>query len=494
MDRGVMKTKAKGIILIGLGPGNPDLLTREAWSLLNTISEIHLLTAHHSPVQGFPKGLQVHSFDNILDGEEDYQKVLDQIVRTVIELGCRPEGVVYGVPGHPFIGEATSQEIYQRAKAEDLPVELIEGISLIGPTLAAIGLKESSHISVAPVLELVNNYYPLSPPNFPAIITQIHSKKSISKVKATLLALYPSNHPVQLVHAAGTPNLVVENLPLDQIDQSESDHFSILSSLYVPPLGLHTSFEEFQELIAHLRSPEGCPWDREQSHQTLRRNLMEETFEALEAIDRADPELMKEEFGDLLLQITLHAQIASENGDFTMSDVIKGIYSKLVHRHPHVFGDMDLKDSQVVIRNWERLKALERGENEQKEKGLLVGIPTSMPALAVAEAYQRRAARVGFDWPKIEGVIDKIKEEIDEFMNSDGKEAQVEEIGDILFAVANVARWVDIDPEEALRSANQQFRRRFAVIESEARRSGKQLSDMTLEEMDKIWDQAKKDQ
>jgi tetrapyrrole methylase family protein/MazG family protein len=492
MDRGVMKTKAKGIILLGLGPGNPDLLTREVWSLLNSISEIYLLTTHHSSVQGFPKGLQVHSFDNILDGEEDYQKVLDHIVRTVIELGCRPEGVVYGVPGHPFIAEATSQEIYQRAKAEGLPVELIEGISLIGPTLAAIGLDQSSHISVVPMLELVSNYHPLNPPNFPAIITQIHSKISLSRVKTTLLALYPSNHPVQLVHAAGTPNLAVENLPLDQIDQSEK--VGILTSLYVPQLGVHTSFEEFQELIAHLRSPEGCPWDREQSHQTLRRNLMEETFEALEAIDRADPELMQEEFGDLLLQITLHAQIASENGDFTMSDVIKGIYSKLVHRHPHVFGDMDLKDAQVVIKNWERLKALERGENEQKEKGLLEGIPTSMPALAVADAYQRRAARVGFDWPKIEGVIDKIKEEIDEFMNSDGKKAQVEEIGDILFAVANMARWVDIDPEAALRSANEQFRIRFAVIESEAQRSGKQLSDMTLEEMDEIWHRAKKEQ
>jgi tetrapyrrole methylase family protein/MazG family protein len=492
MDRGVMKTKAKGIILLGLGPGNPDLLTREVWSLLNSISEIYLLTTHHSSVQGFPKGLQVHSFDNILDGEEDYQKVLDHIVRTVIELGCRPEGVVYGVPGHPFIAEATSQEIYQRAKAEGLPVELIEGISLIGPTLAAIGLDQSSHISVVPMLELVSNYHPLNPPNFPAIITQIHSKISLSRVKTTLLALYPSNHPVQLVYAAGTPNLAVENLPLDQIDQSEK--VGILTSLYVPQLGVHTSFEEFQELIAHLRSPEGCPWDREQSHQTLRRNLMEETFEALEAIDRADPELMQEEFGDLLLQITLHAQIASENGDFTMSDIIKGIYSKLVHRHPHVFGDMDLKDAQVVIKNWERLKALERGENEQKEKGLLEGIPTSMPALAVADAYQRRAARVGFDWPKIEGVIDKIKEEIDEFMNSDGKKAQVEEIGDILFAVANMARWVDIDPEAALRSANEQFRIRFAVIESEAQRSGKQLSDMTLEEMDEIWHRAKKEQ
>jgi tetrapyrrole methylase family protein/MazG family protein len=485
-----MEKAGKGITLLGLGPGNPELLTREAWALLNSISEIYLLTAHHSAVHAFPEDLQIHSFDDMFGFESNYSNVIEHIVQIIIGLGHRLEGVVYGVPGHPLITEVTGPEVFRQARVEGLPIRLIEGVSLIDSTLSSIGLQASPQMTIVSALELETKYHPLFPPNFPTLITQIHSKESLKKIKTTLLALYPGNHLVQLIHAGGTSDAIVEHLPLNQIDHSNKT--GLMTTLFLPPLGVHTSFEEFQELIAHLRSPGGCPWDREQSHQSLRRNLMEETYETLEAIDRADVELMKEEFGDLLLQIILHAQIASENDEFIMADVIKGIYTKLVYRHPHVFGNLDLKDAQRVIENWERLKALERGEDEKKEKGLLDGVSTSMPALAVAEAYQRRTARVGFDWPGIEGVIKKIKEEIEEFRDAEGDDAKVEEIGDILFAIANLARWVDVDPEAALRNANEQFRKRFAVIETEAKQRGKQLTDMTFEEMDEIWEQAKK--
>jgi len=345
-------------------------------------------------------------------------------------------------------------------------------------------------MTIIDATELETEYHPLSPPNFPALITRFNSNVSLKQVKTSLLSLYPDDHPVQFVHTGGLAGITVEHLPLNQIDQGNMTE--VMTILYLPPLGIHTSFEEFQELIAHLRSPEGCPWDREQTHQSLRRNLMEETYETLEAIDQADVQLMQEEFGDLLLQIILHAQIASENDEFTMSDVIKGIYTKLVHRHPHVFGDVDLKDAQLVIENWERLKALERGESEKKEKGLLDGVSTSMPALAVADTYQRRAARVGFDWREIEGVIEKVKEEIEEFRDAERDEAKIEEIGDILFSIVNLARWVDVDPEAALRNANNQFRQRFALIEAEAKHRGIQLNDLTFEEMNEIWEKAKK--
>jgi tetrapyrrole methylase family protein/MazG family protein len=485
-----MEKTIKGITLLGLGPGNLELVTREAWSLLNSISEIYLLTAHHPAVKEFPEGLKVHSFGEMLEHEGDYVRLFNHIVKNVMELGRRPEGVVYGIPGHPLMTEETGPEIFRQAKAEGLPIRLVEGVSLIDSALTSIGLQTSPSLSLIDATELETKYHPLFPPNIPVLITRIHSKGSLKKIKTTLLTLFPGDHPVELVHTGGSSGIIVEDLPLDQIDQSNKNEF--IAILYLPPLGVHTSFEEFEELIAHLRSPEGCPWDREQTHQSLRRNLMEETFETLEAIDRDDLELMQEEFGDLLLQIILHTQIASENNEFTMPDVIRGIYTKLVLRHPHVFGDVVLKDAQLVIENWERLKALERGENEEKEKGLLGGISTSMPALAVADSYQRRAARVGFDWHEIEGVIEKIKEEIEEFKDAEGNEEKVEEIGDILFAIANLARWVDVDPEAALRKANDQFRKRFAVIEAEAKRKGKQLIDMTFEEMNEIWEQAKK--
>ncbi|MGD8457653.1 MAG: nucleoside triphosphate pyrophosphohydrolase [Anaerolineales bacterium] len=485
-----MEETGKGIILLGLGSGRPELVTHEAWSILNSISTIYLLTTQHPVVQKLPEDLQIHSFDEIFRSEEDNSSVSEQIIQTIMELGRRPEGVVYGIPGHPLVTEATGPEIYRQAKVEGLPIRLIEGVSLIDSYFSIIEMGKISKIVIVDAQELEKKYHPLFPPNFPVLITNINSIGSLKKIKITLLTQYPPDHSVQLMKIGRTSDPIVQHVLLDKIDQS--DKIELLATLFLPPLGFHTSYEEFQELISHLRSPDGCPWDREQSHQSLRRNLMEETYEVLEAIDRADVGMMQEEFGDLLLQITLHAQIASENEEFNMSDVIKGIYTKLVHRHPHVFGDEDIKDAQLVIENWEKLKAIERGEEQKKEKGLLDGISTSMPALAVADAYQRRAARVGFDWPGIEGVIEKVKEEIEEFLIAKGKNASEEEIGDILFSIVNLARWVDVDPESALRNVNEKFRRRFTFIEEEAVNRGKQLIDLTLEEMDEIWERAKK--
>jgi tetrapyrrole methylase family protein/MazG family protein len=277
-------------------------------------------------------------------------------------------------------------------------------------------------------------------------------------------------------------------VPLHAIDQSP--HIASQTCLYVPALGEAVAFEEFQELIAHLRSPEGCPWDREQTHQSLRRNLLEETYEALEALDADDPAAMREEFGDLLLQIVLQTQIASEYGEFRMSDVVNSIYTKLVRRHPHVFGDLELDDAGAVRVNWERLKAAEREVNGGERKGLLAGVPVSLPALSQSEAYQQRAARVGFDWPQIEGVLDKIGEEIEEVRRAEGDERALE-IGDLFFALVNLARWFDIDPESALRQTNQKFRRRFETIERAAKDQGREIGQMTLQEMDAIWEAAK---
>jgi tetrapyrrole methylase family protein/MazG family protein len=249
--------------------------------------------------------------------------------------------------------------------------------------------------------------------------------------------------------------------------------------------------ESFLEIIAHLRAPEGCPWDREQDHQSLRPNLLEETFEALEAIDEDDPAAMQEEFGDLLLQIALHAQIAAEYGEFTFSDVVRGIYSKLIDRHPHVFGDLELGEADAVIRNWEKVKARERQENGQLEKGALDGVPASLPALTQAETYQKRAARFGFDWKDLDGVLEKLPEEVGEIKGALESGRQAEEIGDLLFTVVNIARWLNVDAESALREANQRFKGRFAHMEKEARAAGRELSDYGLEELDQLWENSK---
>jgi tetrapyrrole methylase family protein/MazG family protein len=245
-------------------------------------------------------------------------------------------------------------------------------------------------------------------------------------------------------------------------------------------------------VIARLRGPDGCPWDRQQTHLSLRPFLLEETYEVLSALDDEDQEALQEELGDLLLQIVLHSQIASEYGDFSMVNVIQEIQDKLVRRHPHVFGDLDIEDQQMVLENWEKLKSIERNDDESEKNGILTGVSPALPALVQAETYQERVNRVGFDWSNIQGVFEKISEEIIEVQEAQSSEEYETEIGDLLFAVVNLARWFEIDAESALRRANTRFRNRFEAIESEVKSRGKDLTDLSLDELDELWNTVKR--
>ncbi len=482
------------ITLLGLGPGDPKLLTVEALQVLQTTPELYLRTAQHPTVAGLPSTVQAHSFDDLYDQLPSFEEVYRRIIEQVLQLGRRPQGVVYAVPGHPFVAEATCSEIARRAHQEGLTVRLVEGLSFIEPTLTALGVDPLPHLAIVDALQLATAHVPPFPPDSPALIAQLHSRSIANEVKLTLMETYPDEHPVRLVHSAGTSRQLVEELPLHAIDQSPS--IGLLTSLYLPPLGIGTSFEAFQEIIAHLRAPDGCPWDREQTHQTLRTNLLEETYEALEALDAGDPDKMREEFGDLLLQLTLHAQIANEAGEFNFAQVIKSIYDKIVRRHPHVFANVEVTGVDNVLLNWEKIKAKEREEahhgNGGAERGLLDGVTKALPALSQAEEIQRRAARVGFDWPNVAGVVDKIGEECQELMGADDLASRSDELGDLLFAVVNLARHYEIDAESALRQTNARFRERFAHIERSAKARGKLLNDLTLDEMEHLWQEAKR--
>ena len=479
-----------GITILGLGPGNPQHLTRAAWDWLCQIPEVYLRTRHHPLVSALPSSLKVYSFDEFYERNETFEGVYQQIVERVLELGQRPAGVTYAVPGHPYVAEATCPEIVRRARTVGIPVQVIEGLSFLEPTFTALGVDPFPQMMLVDALELGFAYHPIFPPSVPVLITQIYSREIAANVKLTLNEVYPDNYPVRLVHAAGTEQQIVEDLLLFEIDRSSQ--IGLLTALFLPAMEKETSFEEFQSLIAHLRSPEGCPWDREQTQQTLRTNLLEEAYEVLTALDTDDPTGLREELGDLLLQIVLHTQIASELGEFKMTDVLAGIHRKIVRRHPHVFGELKLDSSDRVVRNWEALKAAERRANGEHEvKGLLEGVPKALPALAQAQAYQTRAARVGFDWRDIAPVVEKVHEELDELLcASDGNERE-NELGDLLFAVVNLARWYRVDAESALRRTNERFYRRFKYIEEKARQSGRDLHQMSLEEMDVFWEEAK---
>jgi tetrapyrrole methylase family protein/MazG family protein len=479
------------ITILGLGPGNSNHLTREAWEALNSASEIYVRTARHPTLAGLPSTLTAHSFDDIYDATEKFEDVYRQIVERVLELGKRPEGVIYAVPGHPAVGEATVEGIRKRAAEMNLPVRLIAGLSFVEPSLLALNVDALPGLFVADALDLATRAHPSFSPDSPALIAQLYSANLASDVKLTLMNQYNDDHQVALVHAVGTPDELVEWMPLYEIDHS--DYISHLSSLFVPPIARPGSFETFQNTIARLRGPDGCPWDREQTHQTLRSHLLEEAYETLAALDAGDPQMLREELGDLLLQVVLQTQIAIDDGEFHTADVIGDINAKLIRRHPHVFGDLKVSGAGEVLANWEKLKEQERaGNSEKKKNGLLSSIPAALPALAQAHTYQSRAARVGFDWPDVSGVIAKIHEEMAEVESADGEAARAEEMGDLLFAIVNWTRWLNVDPEVALREANEKFARRFAHVEAGAKAQGRELSALSLEEMDALWEEAKR--
>ena len=262
-------------------------------------------------------------------------------------------------------------------------------------------------------------------------------------------------------------------------------------------------FERLVAVQARLRAPKGCPWDREQTNQSLRTYLLEEAYEVLEALDSGDDAKFAEEMGDLLLQIVFHSQIAREEGRFSVADVIREIHDKLIRRHPHVFGEVRAKDSKEVLRNWEQIKAEERrassaksesGEGENEPPSLLDGVSRALPATLEGFQLTRKASRIGFDWENADGVIEKMREEMAELeiaLNDRDQQKIEEEMGDFLFAAVNLARFLHVDPEIALKKANAKFSRRFRAMEAKARESGREFKNLPREEMEALWDAAK---
>ncbi len=250
-------------------------------------------------------------------------------------------------------------------------------------------------------------------------------------------------------------------------------------------------FDRLMEIMRRLRAPGGCPWDAEQTHESLKRYLLEESYEVLEAIDNKDSKHLKEELGDLLLQPVFHAAIAEESGEFTMDDILNSICDKLVHRHPHVFGDQEIKDSAAQVENWEKIKKLEKGE---ERRSALSGVPPHLPALMKAQKITEKAARVGFDWEHVDQVFAKVIEELHEFEETmaEGDQERMEaELGDLLFAIVNLGRFLALNPEEALRKTITRFTLRFAHVEESLQARGVQMMDASLAEMDKLWEEAK---
>ncbi len=355
--------------------------------------------------------------------------------------------------------------------------------SLIAQTFETLRITPPSKLVLLEARTLSSAHVPPYPPDMPVLLIGVESRELAVHLKNVLLTTYPPDHVVHTVDQG--------KMKEERLEELGEEDYSETACWFIPSLGEGTSFESFAEIIAHLRAPNGCPWDREQTHESLRKHLLEESYETIAAIDSGDFTSMREEFGDLLLQIVLQAQIANEEGRFNVNQVIHGIHTKIVRRHPHVFGDLKLEGVEGVLANWEKLKEKERGKKKDG-KGSLDGVPVALPALSQAQEYQDRAARVGFDWPEIDGVLDKVKEEIEEIKDAETNFELASEIGDLFFALVNVARWKNVDAESALRGTNKRFKQRFGYVEQEAKKDGRNLSDLTLEEMDVLWNEAKK--
>jgi tetrapyrrole methylase family protein/MazG family protein len=360
----------------------------------------------------------------------------------------------------------------------------MSGINLqyLGSVGAALGLESVSRLVIVDGAELAKGHVPPFAADSPVLVVGVESADVAVKVQTVLRTVYPPSHGLKCVDVAGN----VVDILLSELAERFSPVF------YVAPLPVGASFESFYEIVAHLRAPVGgCPWDLEQTHLTLRKHLLEESYETLSAMDEEDPAKMREEFGDLLLQVVLNAQVGSDNSTFTMTEVLQGIYGKIIRRHPHVFGDVALDGVGQVLANWEKLKAAERKAEGVTEKGILDGLPAALPALNQAQEFQERAARVGFDWPQVEDVLDKVREEIEEVKTASNPQHVAEELGDLFFVLVNLARWKNVSAEDALRAANLKFKRRFKHIEMRVHVLGKTMQEMTLAEMDGFWDEAK---
>jgi tetrapyrrole methylase family protein/MazG family protein len=506
-----MTAEGGSIIVVGLGPARWEDVTLEARDTLLEATTIICRTLRHPTVDALSRlrpDLTLESFDSLYESAPSFTELYPQMVDALLQRSTvLPQGerLVYAVPGHPLIAEESVRLLRLSAPQQGVSVRLVSGLSFLEPVCAALDLDplardlqllDATALAEIPAPTLMGAILP----THPVMIAQAYNRRLASGIKLALTELYPDEWEVMVVRAAGQPGEeTVTRVALVELDRG--DFLDHLSTVYVPPLPLLDAVrvpEGLRNIVHQLRAPEGCPWDRAQTHQSLRRYVLEEAYEVAEILDEWDesPELaerLADELGDLLLQVYLQAEIADQEDLFHIGDVYQAVSEKLIRRHPHVFSDTSVRDAAHVARNWEAIKREERaakGEDVAAES-ILLGIPRAAPALFQAHELGRKAARAGFDWDSSDDALSKVVEEVGEVAGAKTEEERRLELGDLLLALATLARHLQIEPEEALRQANERFRKRFNAMEERAHQESRPLTSLSKEDWLEWWDAAK---
>ena len=479
------------ITVLGLGAGELDQLTMGVYRKIKEATHMYVRTKEHPVIEELEKeGIKYTAFDDVYEAHDTFEIVYETIANTLLEK-AQDADIIYAVPGHPLVAERTVQLLLQKGKDAQVEVRIEGGQSFLDPMFASLKIDPIEGFQLIDATSFERGQLELRQH---LIFCQVYDAFVASDVKLTLMEMLPDEYEVYIVTAAGTSFEQVKKVPLYMLDHETE--LNNLTSVYVPPVveraSLYQQFDVLREIIAELRGPNGCPWDKKQTHQSLKKYLIEEAYEVLEAIDEEDDDHLIEELGDVLLQVMLHAQIGEDEGWFSIDDIIRTLSEKMVRRHPHVFGDIDVDNAEEVISNWEEIKKQEKGNARES---VLAGIPKSLPQLMRAYEIQKKAGKVGFDWVDVQPMMDKALEEWKEFQQEVAKmdkEKMLGEFGDLLFAFVNIARHYKLDPEEALHMTNEKFMDRFLYMEAKVAEMNKEMQELTLEQMDVLWEEAKR--
>ncbi|MGL4873936.1 MAG: nucleoside triphosphate pyrophosphohydrolase [Clostridium sp.] len=482
------------IKIIGLGPGAKEALTMGALMLLENSNQIYFRTEIHPTVDFIKeKNIKFNTYDEYYDKynsfDDVYMNIAEDLIKKYDEVN---EDIVYAVPGHPLVAEKSVSNLMKLCDENEIEYEILPAVSFIDAMMDRLKIDPIEGLKIIDAFDIENQ---ILDKRIGTIITQVYNPFIASEVKLKLLESYNDETEIIYVRAAGIKGLEsIRKIPLYELDMQEDIDY--LTSIYIPKdENNKRDIYDLIQIVDHLRSDDGCEWDREQTHESLRNAIIEESYEVADAIDKEDDNALVEELGDVLLQVVFHVAIGKEDCYFDLGDIIDGICEKMIYRHPHVFKNKEDKCYKEISENWDELKRQEKGFKTTTEE--VLAIAKSLPAIKRAEKVQKKTSKSGFDWKEefVKGASSKVIEELNEVLDvykSEDADRIKEEVGDLFFACVNISRFLNVDGEDSLNLATDKFIKRFKNVEEFALEKEKDLKKMSTKELESLWNEAKK--